>query len=190
MTRHDHQCPRRKGSPEEVAFNALLPEPVLKHKASSLEESSLPDGGFQDRYRAFCQTWTEISPRRVGKPTRPHRRGRMHLSSRLALATSQKHVTKPELRSFVFVGTNGRFCGIRHSFCDEFSLSVPMLLKLLFLKQFLRSLCLFCPAPRASRWLPTGGGSLHHSDEIVFVHFATIPPIELWRHDVQRYFSA
>jgi hypothetical protein len=44
MTRQDHQRPRRKGSPEEVAFNAPLPEPVLKHKAPSLEESSLPDG--------------------------------------------------------------------------------------------------------------------------------------------------
>ena len=151
------------------------PEPVLKHKAPSLEESSLRTG-FPRQVSCLSETWTEISPRRVGKHARAARQNAS--GSRLALATSQRHAAKPEPRS-LRRHERSFLLYSPYSFFDELSLSVPMLLKLFFLEQFLHSLCLFYPAPRASRWLPIGGESLHRSGEIVFVHFATIPPIEL-----------
>src|ERR1700733_2354970 len=72
------------------------PEPVLKHKAPSLEESSLPTG-FPRQVSCLSETWTEISPRRVGKHARAARQNAS--GSRLALATSQRHAAKPEPRS-------------------------------------------------------------------------------------------
>ena len=131
--------------------------------------------GFQDRYRASAKLG--LRSRRAVLASTPAQRGRMHLAP--DWLSRRRKGTLPSPSHDRFVGANGRLCGIRHSFFDEFSLSVPMLLKLFFLEQFLHSLCLFYPAPRASRWLPIGGESLHRSGEIVFVHFATIPPIEL-----------
>jgi hypothetical protein len=175
MTRHDHQCPRRKGSPKEIAFNAPLP-----NRCSSIKphhwRNRLCRRGFQDRYRASAKLG--LRSRRAVLASTPAQRGKMHLAPRLALATSQRHAAKPEPRS-LRRHERSFLLYSPYSFFDELSLSVPMLLKLFFLEQFLHSLCLFYPAPRASRWLPIGGESLHRSGEIVFVHFATIPPIEL-----------
>ena len=126
MTRHDHQCPRRKGSPEEVAFNAPLPGPVLKHKAAITGGIVFADGvsktGIVPQRNLDCDL------------AAPCWQARPRSAAECFWLSRRRKGTLPSPSHDRFVGTNGRFCGIRHSFFDELSLSVPMLLKLFFLE--------------------------------------------------------